>query len=66
MISIARQLGHVELDRFVETVDGVVHLRDLIDQGAVARHHRRHHLAQHGLDEVAHAQRLAGRVGERQ
>ena len=40
-------------------------LRDLIDQRAVVGHHRRHHLAQHGLDHVAHAQRLARGVRER-
>ena len=60
------QLGHVEFDGLVETVDEIVHLGDLVDQRTIARHHRGHHLAQHDLDEVAHAQRLAGGVGERQ
>ena len=62
----AGQLGHIELDRLVETVDAVVHPRDLIDQRAVVGHHRRHHLAQHDFDVIAHVQRFARGVGQRQ
>ena len=61
----ARELGDVELDRLVEPIDGVVHLRHLIDQRPVVGHHRRHHLAQHGFDEIAHAQGFARGVGKR-
>ena len=70
MISIARspfafveaaacKLCHIELDGLVETIDAVVHPRYLIDQGAVIRHHRRHHIAQHDFDVVAHVQCFA-------
>ncbi len=62
----AGQFCDIELDRLVEAVDAVVHLRDLVDQRAVVGHHRRHHLAQHDLDVVAHVQRLARGVRQRQ
>ena len=57
----------IELDRLVKAVDAVVHLRDLVDQRTIVGHYRRHHLAQHDLDVIAHMQRLARgvRQGER-
>ena len=62
----AGEFGDVELDRLVKAVDAVVHLRDLVDQRPVVGHHRRHHLAQHDLDVIAHMQGLAGGIGQRE
>ena len=60
----AGELCDIELDRLIEAVDAVVHLRDLIDQRPVVGHHRRHHLAQHDFDVIAHMQGLAGGIGQ--
>ena len=62
---IAREIGHVDFDRLVQPIDGVVHPRDLGRQLAIVVQKRGHHVAQHGFDGVAHADRLAGGVGER-
>ena len=64
--AVAGELGDVELDRFVERVDDVVAPRHVAGELAVVGHQRGHDVAQHGLDRVAHAQRLARGIGERQ
>ena len=63
---VARELGDVELDRLVEPVDDIVQARHVAGELAVVGHQRGHDLAQHGLDGVAHAQRLARGIGERE
>jgi len=60
----AREFCHIKLDRLVETVDRIVHPRHLIDQSAVVGHHRRHYLAQHDFDVIAHVQGFARGVGQ--
>ncbi len=48
----------------MQAVDHVVHPLDLGDELAVVGQQRRHALAQHGLDDVAHMHRLARRTGQ--
>ena len=62
----ARQSGDVELDRFGEAVDDVVHPRHFGGDLAIVVHDRSHDLVQHDLHGVAHAQRLARRIGDRE
>src|SRR5258708_29228186 len=64
--SFSSHLGDVELDRFVETVGSVVHLRDLYDELPLVRHQGRHGLSKHRLDDISHVKRLAGRGSQRQ
>ena len=62
----AGELGEVELDRLVQTVNRVVHLRYLINQRAIVGHHGHHDFPQHDFDQVAHAQGFTRGVGERE
>ncbi len=69
-VALAQVLaGHarqVQLDRRVERVDVVVELADLLAQQRVAAAGHLQQVDQHLLDDVAHAQRLAHRVDQRQ
>src|SRR5579883_806054 len=61
----ARDLDQVELDRFVQPVDGVVGLLDRLHRLGVAALEDLDGLAQHVGDPVAEIERLARRTGQR-
>ena len=63
---VARHARQVQLDRRVERIDVVVETAHLAGQLLVAGVDQHQQVLQHLLDDVAHAQELAGGVGQRQ
>ena len=61
----ARDLRQVELDGGVERVDHFLHLAQVGGQVEVVVADHRQHAAQHGLDRIGLAQRLAGGAAQR-
>ena len=56
---------YVELYRFVQAIDYIVHTADFENQLPIIGHQRCHRFSQHILDNIAHVQRLPRRTGQR-
>ncbi len=63
--SVGIDRGQIFLDRGIEPVEDIVHARGFRDALAIATIERVERAAQHGLEHVDHAQRLARGAGER-
>src|SRR5262245_31057354 len=61
---LAAEPGQEQLDLALQEVDLVVALLDVLQQRLVVRAEDLHRVAQHTLDDVRHAQRLAGGLAE--
>lgn len=62
---LARGARDVELDRFVQPVDDLIHPLDLGDEFPVVGKERVERPRQHGLDDVTHAECFARCGGQR-
>ena len=63
--SVGIDRGQVFLDRGVEAVEDIVHARGFRDALAITTIEGIERAAQHGLEHIDHAQRLARGTGER-